>query len=53
MLSIFAKTFRTATRQDKWDAPDHFRQPHRRPISDLEAARIERFRRTLHYRSPW
>ena len=53
MLSIFAKTFKTATRQDKWDAPDHFRSPSRRPISDREAERIDQFRRSLHYRAPW
>lgn len=25
MLGIFAKTFRTATRHERWDAPDHWK----------------------------
>ena len=47
MFSLFSRTFRTATRFDSWDAPDHWRAQHedyrtRRQRADAERARMRR-----------
>ena len=34
MFGIFARSFRTATRNEYWDAPDHWSQ--RKPMSGWE-----------------
>ena len=45
MLSIFADMMNTATRQDRWDPPDHWRGPRRRNgLTEAQHAEIERHR---------
>jgi hypothetical protein len=47
MISLLSRTFKTATRLDTWDAPDHWRAQHedyrtRRHRADAERARMRR-----------
>lgn len=50
MLSIFAKTFKTASRQDGWNAPDYWTS-HRRPINRRQAQQIEAERKLAQLRN--
>lgn len=49
MLSILAKTLKTASRTDDWDAPAHWRHTGR-AMSDRQARQIEAQRRLLQMR---
>ncbi len=53
MLTVIADALKTATRTDNWNAPQHWKGPSRRPIDQREAERIDRVRRSLHYRNLW
>lgn len=50
MLNIFASSFQTATRQDRWDAPSYW-TTHRTPINSRQAAQIEAERKLAQLRN--
>ena len=50
MISLLSRTFKTATRLDTWDAPDHWRAQHedyrsRRQRADIDRAQMRRKQR--------
>lgn len=53
MLTIIADALKTATRRNEWNAPPQWKEPNRRPFDQREADRIDRVRRSLHYRNLW
>ncbi len=53
MLTVIADALRTATRQEKWDAPQHWKAHRRSPMTDREARKIEETRKSLQFRSLW
>lgn len=50
MLSILARTFKAATRQENWDSPEYW-SAHQRPISRRHAAQIEAERKVAQLRN--
>lgn len=45
MLSILSNVLKTATRQDRWDPPDHWRdRPRQGGLTELQREEIERHR---------
>ena len=50
MLSIFSNAIQTATRQDRWNAPEHWVTP-RRPINHRQAQQIDAERKLAHLRN--